>query len=108
MSARLPARPSNVRVGPYTYTIEYRDNVCDSEPDLFGLTLSREQRIFISSRQTIECERDTLLHEVMHAVFASSGLFKEVDNEERVVATLATWLTMVLQDNPQLAKFLLA
>ena len=101
------ARPSEVRVGPYLFTIEYRDEVSDSEPDLYGLTIPRDQRIIISSRQTDQCERDTLLHEVLHAVFYASGLFKEVDNEERVVTGVSTWLLMILRENPVLARFLL-
>ncbi|NDC55599.1 MAG: hypothetical protein EBZ69_02125 [Alphaproteobacteria bacterium] len=106
MSTRPPARPSEVRVGPYLFRVEYREDVSDSEPDLFGITIPRDQRIIVSSRQTDQCERDTLLHEVLHAVFYASGLFREVDNEERVVAGVSTWLLMVLRDNPQLAKFL--
>lgn len=108
MSTRRPARPSELRVGPYLFTVEYKEEVSDSEPDLFGLTIPRDQRILISSRQTELSEQDTVLHELLHAVFYASGLFKDVDNEERVVTTVATWLLMALRDNPVLARFLLA
>lgn len=97
-----------MRVGPYLFTIEYRDEVSDSEPDLFGLTIPRDQRILISTRQTQLSEQDTVLHELLHAVFYTSGLFKDVDNEERVVTTISTWLLMVLHDNQALTRFLLA
>jgi hypothetical protein len=108
MSTRKPARPSEVRVGPYLYEIEYRDEVSDSEPDLFGLTLNRDQKIIVSVRQSDLAMRDTVLHECLHAVFASSGLFREVENEERIVAATATWLLMLLRDNHALTRFLLS
>ena len=108
MSTRRPGRPSEVRVGPYLYEIEYRDEVSDSEPDLFGLTLNRDHKIIVSTRQTDLALRDTVLHECMHAIFASSGLFREVENEERIVAAASTWLLMLLRDNHELARFLLA
>lgn len=97
-----------MQVGPYLFSIEYRDEVSDSEPDLFGLTIPRDQRIIVSTRQTDQSERDTVLHEVLHALFYASGLYREVDNEERVVAAVSTWLLMVLRENQAFAKFLLA
>ena len=97
-----------MRVGPYTYTIEYRDEISESEPDLFGLTLNRDHKIIVSTRQTDLALKDTMLHECVHAIFAASGLFREVDNEERVVAQASTWLLMLLRDNHELSRFLLA
>lgn len=99
-------RPSEVKVGPYRYDIEYRDEVSESEPDLFGLTVNRDHKIIVSARQSDAALRDTVLHEVMHAIFFTSGLFREVENEERIVAAAATWLLMLLQDNPRLARWL--
>ena len=51
---------------------------------------------------------DTLLHEVMHAIWSESGLDHIPDlNEETVVRTLATWLRIVFRDNPDFTKFVI-
>ncbi|QBE66848.1 hypothetical protein [Pseudoduganella lutea] len=50
-------------------------------------------------------EQDTVLHEVMHAVWA----LMDIGNrkvEEHVVRKMATGLLLVLQQNPDLTKYL--
>lgn len=48
---------------------------------------------------------DTLLHEVIHAVWHVAGCNPK-DGEERLVATLASNLCAVIKSNPDLIKWL--
>lgn len=62
----------------------------------------------IRLQDTIPCSGkaiEVVLHEVLHAIFHCSDL-KDSDEEERTISTFATWLTMVLVDNPLLVKWL--
>ena len=45
---------------------------------------------------------DTLLHEILHAVWHEYGL-EDKEPEEHAITVLATGLTQVLYDNPKLA-----
>lgn len=51
---------------------------------------------------------DTLLHEIMHAVWKEVGLGETVDSEveEKIVKALTTGLVGVLRDNPAVVRWL--
>jgi hypothetical protein len=52
-------------------------------------------------------QKDTLLHEVFHALLAQQTTWdRPVEEEERYILSLATGLTGVLQDNPEFAQWL--
>lgn len=48
---------------------------------------------------------DTLLHEILHAVYFVWNL-EDKDDEERTVTGLSTGLSTVLHDNPELVELL--
>lgn len=48
---------------------------------------------------------DTLLHEVLHAVFLATGLNGE-DREEELIERLTPMLLQVIRDNPDLIQTL--
>ena len=48
---------------------------------------------------------EVVLHELLHAIFHCADL-NDKDEEERTVAAFATWMTMVLMDNPALVSWL--
>lgn len=104
-------RPREVIVGPFRFGVVYDENRCNRDAidqgaanHNFGLMLPLEQRIFVNPRQGPDMERDTLLHEVMHACLISQGMAAE--DEERVVSHLATSLLDVFQRNPDLVEYL--
>ena len=54
-------------------------------------------------------EQMTVLHEVLHAAWAATGLDDQTcDHEEVIVSTLAPVLLAVIRDNPDLIKYLTA
>lgn len=52
--------------------------------------------------------KDTVLHEVLHAIRQSQGREYGGEVEEDYVRSLATGLTVVLRDNPEFAKWLIS
>ena len=50
---------------------------------------------------------DTVLHELNHAIWAIGNLKSEKEEEERVVAVMASYWTQILRDNPHLVKWII-
>ena len=96
--------PKKVKVGPIDYTIHMQD-VRDVEQ--LGCTLYAHQRIYLSPNMLHQNASDTLLHEVLHAIWNEAGLDHIIDlEEETIVRTMATWLRMVITTNPQFLAFI--
>jgi Zn-dependent peptidase ImmA (M78 family) len=76
-------------------------------PDAYGLWFEESGSIHYRSRSPREVRRDTLLHEVMHAVRYYQGREYGGEVEEDYVRSLATGILGVLDDNPQFAKWLI-
>lgn len=97
--------PSHVLVGPYLYkvTVEERQSSGD---DLFGECDVHTQTVYLSPGQARDSMADSLLHEVLHAIWAASGLHDGRYNEEQCVRGITTWLLLVLRDNPELVTYL--
>lgn len=97
-------RPAYLRVLGRTYllqfvpqeTIEGNYGVCDHR----ALVISVAEGL-----NPIE-EMDTVIHELLHAIWHTSGLYADDLEEERCVFRLATCLTAVFLDNPRLLPYL--
>lgn len=62
-------KPKTVRIGQLEYQIEYKPAVVgDDQHVLYGESRTHEQRILISDNHGIERQKETLLHEVLHAI----------------------------------------
>lgn len=106
--AKVPVR--KVKVPPFTYTIE--DN-----PDLLGLlggdgaSNANNQMIALDFSQGPDFLRDTLLHEILHMVWAQTPLYenseKGKDYEERVIGALSPRILSFLQSNRRLVLWLM-
>ncbi len=104
--------PRKVIVAPHIMSIQYDDdNRLKEIDDLNGLCDFDTGRIWIQRKQTPIMERDTVLHEVLHALLDQTGAkrrFKEVgtDFEEEMVVELTPRILQVLRDNPRLVAYL--
>lgn len=83
--------PTQFRIRSRFWTIEYVDRLPDedaddpSDPanDLLGCCRADLRRIYISLDQSAECMKDTLVHELMHAVYATMpGVDEESEEAE--------------------------
>ena len=97
--------PNKIKIGAVDYTVH---ELKVDDRTQYGVCLYDHQRIYLSQNMKHQQASDTILHEVIHAIWSESGLDHIPDlNEETIVRTLATWLRIVLRDNPELAKFVL-
>lgn len=100
--------PRFVKVGPYRYRIEFTaeelENSSYAECDL--------KKEVIRVRMTLSegITRDTILHEIMHAVWDAFSVMTKTDHledvEEHVIRHLSTGVLGVLRDNPRLVAYL--
>lgn len=97
--------PKKVKVGPYNYVIK---EFPAGETSNHGACVYIHQEIYLNRNQSAERAADTLLHEVMHAIWDVAGLDQvPMLHEEVVVRAFATHLTDILNTNPQLTNFIL-
>ena len=104
-------RPREIQIGPFPFAVVYDESVCNrdaieqgSGDHNFGLMRPLEQRIYVNPRQGPDMAKDTLLHEVLHALLMPLCLGSE--EEERIVAPLSTGLLDVIQRNPEFVEWL--
>ncbi len=107
--------PRSVKVGPHTFKIRCdrkgMDKVCRSESsDLLGHTDTTHLSITIEPDQAPGQLRDTLLHELLHAICDTTGLAHswEQSNEEDAIRRISPMLLDTLRSSPKLVEFLVA
>lgn len=85
-----------IRIAGKTYTVkEFEPDVA---PECMGKEVYCKNVIYICKDMPDEVKRETLLHEILHILYANAYL-KPGDEEERIVGTLSTGLFQVLEDN---------
>ena len=93
--------PDVIKVGPYDFVIEEWTPRMAAANERYGECSCQELTIRIDSSLVPIKMADTLLHELLHAVWWVWGI-DDGDNEERTVHKLAIGLTAVWRDNPGL------
>ena len=91
------ARPRRLRVGAIRHKV-----VIGSGVDMDG-----KQGLFDESRQTIhvapglgpDVERETSVHEAIHAAIAQTAFRNNLDSEEELAASLAPIIYAMIRDN---------
>jgi hypothetical protein len=69
----------------------------------FGEMRSGSQEILINSGQAFEQFRDTVCHEIAHAIEHQVGM----DIDHRFIHALGAGFSQILRDNPELTKWLM-
>tara|TARA_R110001606_G_scaffold99217_1_gene219024 strand:- start:452 stop:751 length:300 start_codon:yes stop_codon:yes gene_type:complete len=92
----------SVKVGPTDFSIEY----VPLNDELFGDFSYINSRIRIEQNLKGTALVDTVLHEILHAIWKLGQLKDKREDEERAVAIMATYLTQVLRDNPKMLTWL--
>jgi len=89
-----------IKVGGKVYSVKPIDNA-DSTVDIGNHNgLTQEIRV---RDMHIGQKRDTLLHELLHALFWNTG-FDDASSDEKMIETLAHGLGALLVDNPHLLE----
>jgi hypothetical protein len=96
--------PPSIRVGPHDIKIrlvsekELGDDFGIFQNDRLEITLCEE---YAAGSLAV----DTALHEILHAIWLVS-MRESSGTEEQVCSTIASQLTQVLRDNPELVKWI--
>lgn len=104
-------KPSKFKCGCFTWTINWST---DTAEELFGKTDHSTKTVTIYKCDNEEVTRETLLHELLHVVLEdkSDAIFnfeadkKDYDKEENLVRLVSPVLMQLINDNPELLKFL--
>jgi hypothetical protein len=107
--------PQTVQVGPYRYRLEVDGAAIaqarsEERDDRVGHHDAKASRLVVDPDQSADCVADTVLHELLHAIWFMAGLQqgRAAPYEESVVATLSPALLDTLRRNPELVAFLAA
>lgn len=100
----MTKRPERIKIISKRFTIEYQaTGSADLDPEHSGECRTLEQRILIEDGQQPDTQKDTILHEVIHAIADEMDL----DLSEEQVGGAAKGILAVLMDNPTFARYLL-
>ncbi len=102
-------RPTTVKVGPFTYSIQYKENMTPYD-HLAGMTDNHELEIWVKMSGAEMKMREVLVHEVSHAIMHVYGGDIAADEtslpvEQMVHAVGFGWL-QVMCDNRFLVTYL--
>lgn len=105
--------PARVKVGPHRYKVAISSAEVNAEGAAQGNALSGctdvpACEIWLAPGQAPTQMRDTVLHEVMHAIWSVTGLSSEHTDgfEEALIQRLTPALLELLRRNPALVKWL--
>lgn len=101
---KLPKRPEHVRVMGRDYLITYED-VALLGTDSLGRCHHALCRIVIQNGQHPVEEADTVLHEILHAVWYCMSVAEGGADEEAVVRRLASGMMAVFMDNKHILQY---
>jgi hypothetical protein len=117
-------RPSSIRVLGQRYKIDYSIDPKelliwgeeDGEENKIGAQMAGKsnhstQEIVVRGEPAVshDSERDTLLHEALHAVFALTNLDQEMSDhkQELMVSRLTPAILLLMKDNPEFISYLM-
>ena len=100
--------PETVYVEPYRFEI-VNDANWSMQTGNMGNCITDIQRIVIDANLSPQSERETVLHELLHAIWAQTSLQKRdtEEQQEEAVWQLAPRLLALLKDNAPLVQYLL-
>lgn len=96
--------PKAISVGYRTYGVNPLEMADHEMTEKYGWCDKANNQIYVYTGSEPMVVADTLLHEILHAVWFYMGLDDKHD-EEAVVNRLATGFTTVLYDNPDIVDF---
>ena len=105
--------PKVIHIGPHPYTVvvdEERINKesVEAKTRLLGYCDSERSEMILRPGQSDSQQKDTILHEVLHAITHQTGIQHELgdDDEEKMVVRMTPLLLLVLQSNWDLVEYL--
>ncbi len=97
--------PKSLRIGPFDYTVEDWEPREAANDRRYGEVSHVLLRIRVDTCHGPLQALNTLLHEIMHAIWHQYSMGKD-DEEERSIEIMAGAWTQVYRDNPDLLRFI--
>lgn len=103
--------PKTVKLGPYNIEVRY-DRQAMAAASTTGAYLADLSTVLLGDNNSADVERDSLLHELLHAIWKQSGLHLEYPDDETdskgeaMIQLLAPRLLELLRRNPTLVRYL--
>lgn len=85
-----------INIAGISYTVEPFET--DVDRNLMGRLAYDTAQIYVRKDLPVDKKYETLLHEVLHAVYMNAGL-QQGDDEEKIVTALSSGLYQFLKDN---------
>jgi hypothetical protein len=100
-------KPKRVKIGWHWWDIEFRQiNEFTTDGDgLYGLCNKLKKKIYVDTESHEDIQRQTLLHEILHAIWAVADIGDSEDEEETILK-LSPLLMGVLIENPAVTKYI--
>lgn len=98
-------RPKQVRVMGKVYKIVWVQD-CTIEHENLGQCDHKKMTIAVQDHQPLVEEADTLLHEILHAIWYQMSINCGPMDEEPIVRRMTSGFMQVFLDNPELLKYL--
>jgi hypothetical protein len=103
--------PTAVQIGPMRYSIEQDkaklNAYCLEQTGAYcGYCDHQNLEIVVDPKSAVAKQRETLTHELLHALLAASSIGHDLPNNEPFVAKFAPWLLDTLQRNPEVVAYL--
>ena len=105
MAKTKPGLPDSIKVGAMVYSFQNKDEYLLGR-NLIGVTDYDILIMGILSSLALSKRQDVTLHEVLHAI--NQAYLSGASLTEDQLDGLASGLMQVLQDNPELVRFILA
>lgn len=93
-----------IYISPHAWLIDMSNTDALIENELLGETDAIGHRISIRGDLPDQAYNDTLIHEILHAIIATSGLNARLDDEEDVVSTITPYLLGIMHTLPGLLR----
>ena len=111
----MPEVPKKIKIGPQWYRVEQRKTGDDGmlSDESHAYTLGQRNLIVLSVELDDSNKKQVLVHEILHAIHNTLGSSTKpvktsdfADWEHHFISMYEVGLLMVLQDNPNLVKYL--
>ena len=105
--------PQKVKIGPQTFTIEFRDPAKDGmlNDGNVGYTLDAGNLIVVANNISLSKQQVTLMHEILHAMrmIFENGMPKKNASfdkwEHFFIGVYENAVLMLMRDNPELVEW---
>lgn len=95
-----------IRIDAFDYEIVFKDSTCDElvveNMTCKGSIHYETKQIFISTKFPEQCQRQTLFHEIMHALIHERSINPKETDIETFVDEMAKGVIQLIRDNPLL------